>query len=402
MFVPGSIKRPSRTDGRSGTDETSLPANMLVSPWTAVGCAIGAAVFVGLGRENAKMARMEREEAAAAAMSRRAMTRPLSGRRTLSLYDRLQLSSLRPFVNRTRVLPAAQRLVMAVVAAFLFLPRLCLFVTGIVAYALLSAALDAGTDPSKALPPARARLLSLLGTPIRRAVFFALGFHRITQSGSPAPRHVAPVVVANHTTFADVLLLHFHASGGVSKAENARIPLVGAMARAVRCVFVDRSSSDSRAAALAALRARAADHSWPRVVLFPEGTTTNGSTLAVFKVGAFAPAATVQPVLLRYAGAPAFPAFQTDPTFVRGGPQLPGLLVRLFSSPFCSLHMQYLDPVVPTADEKRDPVLFATRTRAIMAETLGVPLAQFSFDDTVMMVRRARPPVPTHARARER
>ena len=39
---------------------------------------------------------------------------------------------------------------------------------------------------------------------------------------------------------------------------------------------------------------------FPSVLLFPEGTTTNGRTLISFKLGAFAPGFPIQPVVIRY------------------------------------------------------------------------------------------------------
>lgn len=39
---------------------------------------------------------------------------------------------------------------------------------------------------------------------------------------------------------------------------------------------------------------------FPRVLLFPEGTTTNGKFLISFQLGAFIPAYPIQPVIVRY------------------------------------------------------------------------------------------------------
>lgn len=45
---------------------------------------------------------------------------------------------------------------------------------------------------------------------------------------------------------------------------------------------------------------RAASTEFPSVLLFPEGTTTNGRNLISFKLGAFAPGFPIQPVVIRY------------------------------------------------------------------------------------------------------
>ena len=48
------------------------------------------------------------------------------------------------------------------------------------------------------------------------------------------------------------------------------------------------------------LQRKAACNSFPRVLLFPEGTTTNGRFLISFQHGAFIPGYPVQPVVVRY------------------------------------------------------------------------------------------------------
>ena len=91
--------------------------------------------------------------------------------------------------------------------------------------------------------------------------------------------------------------------------------------RAAQAVLVDRHSKTSREVSaqsimmpvlnesyglqetLEAIARRAqfaATGEGPQVALFPEGTTTNGTYLLNFKVGAFKPGLPVQPVHLNY------------------------------------------------------------------------------------------------------
>merc|ERR1719399_1901035 len=69
-------------------------------------------------------------------------------------------------------------------------------------------------------------------------------------------------------------------------------------------IFVDRGSKDSRQATLKAIQ----DHveSWKPgdrpLLIFPEGTTSNGTGLTDFRKGAFVPGVPVRPILLSYAG----------------------------------------------------------------------------------------------------
>jgi lyso-ornithine lipid O-acyltransferase len=119
--------------------------------------------------------------------------------------------------------------------------------------------------------------------------------------GGPATR--GRLVVANHRSTADILAL-LRAFGGamVSRADVAGWPLIGAAARAVGTVFVDRSNAFSGATAVRAIRARLVRGG--TVIVFPEGGTSSGDEVRLFRPGAFIAAlradAEVVPVGLAY------------------------------------------------------------------------------------------------------
>ena len=72
--------------------------------------------------------------------------------------------------------------------------------------------------------------------------------------------------------------------------------------RALQPIFVSRNDKNSRSKALAEIRRRALSKGeWSHVVVFPEGTTTNGECVIHFKSGAFQPGLPVQPMLIKYA-----------------------------------------------------------------------------------------------------
>jgi lyso-ornithine lipid O-acyltransferase len=111
------------------------------------------------------------------------------------------------------------------------------------------------------------------------------------------------LVVSNHRSTADILVL-LRAFGGhmVSRADLARWPLVGAAARAVGTVFVERSDAVSGASAVRAIRTRLAQGA--TIILFPEGTTFPDDDVRPFHAGAFVAAlhsgADIIPVGLAY------------------------------------------------------------------------------------------------------
>jgi len=96
-----------------------------------------------------------------------------------------------------------------------------------------------------------------------------LGIH-IDSSGQPSgPRSI---YVANHRTYLDILLLAAALDAAfLSRADVASWPVIGAVARMIGTVFVERDTAHGRALALRQLLRRVET---ANVVVFPEGTTT--------------------------------------------------------------------------------------------------------------------------------
>ncbi len=94
------------------------------------------------------------------------------------------------------------------------------------------------------------------------------------------------LVVANHRSALDVgILLQRFGGHMVSRGDLARWPLVGAAARSVGTVFVDRASAASGASTIRVVRALL--KRGETVLVFPEGTTFEGDTVRPFQAGAF-------------------------------------------------------------------------------------------------------------------
>ncbi len=123
------------------------------------------------------------------------------------------------------------------------------------------------------------------------------------QCDGPPPATHAGLMVANHLSWLDILVLQSQLPGVfVAKAEVRRWPLVGWMAQSCATIFVERSSRQSaRGMIESALAALQQGYS---VIAFPEGTSSDGSDLAHFHANIFESAikarSHVQPVTLRY------------------------------------------------------------------------------------------------------
>lgn len=130
-----------------------------------------------------------------------------------------------------------------------------------------------------------------------------LGF-RVKRYGTPAPRPT--LFVANHTSYLDIEILGGLIEGSfVAKAEVARWPLFGRLAKLQRTVFIDRRSRRT-AQHRDAIRERL--DAGDSLILFPEGTSSNGQRVLPFKSALFSAAdyvrngvpLTVQPVTVSY------------------------------------------------------------------------------------------------------
>ncbi|KAE8735127.1 Lysophospholipid acyltransferase LPEAT1 [Hibiscus syriacus] len=130
------------------------------------------------------------------------------------------------------------------------------------------------------------------------------------------------------------------------------------------CVYVQRESKSSDFKGVAGVvtdRVHKAhqNKSAPMMMLFPEGTTTNGDYLLPFKTGAFLAGAPMVPVILRYPYQRFSPAWDT----ITGVRHVVLLLCQFVN------HMEviHLPIYYPSQQEKDDPKQYANNVRRLMA-----------------------------------
>lgn len=184
---------------------------------------------------------------------------------------------------------------------------------------------------------------------------------------------VAPVVVSNHLSYLDIAVLMSELPGGgcfVAKAAVGEWFGVGTVARAMGCLFVQTASGNTERLVQRVRQAerQASPEVRPRLVVFPEGTTTNGSGMVRFRAGAFAAGSPCQPVLIRFShGEGAFnPSWETIP--------FPEHLFRLLTQPVNRVELLHLPVYTPNPSERRDAVLYARNVQTVMASALGQPV----------------------------
>ena len=100
------------------------------------------------------------------------------------------------------------------------------------------------------------------------------------------------LIICNHIGFYDVITnMYLHACGFIAKEAISRYWLIGPIAKAINCLFVNRENESSRNEIFTKLYERQMKflegNYYAPLVLFPEGTTTSGRNILKFKKGAF-------------------------------------------------------------------------------------------------------------------
>ncbi|MCO5574882.1 hypothetical protein L7F22_028676 [Adiantum nelumboides] len=212
---------------------------------------------------------------------------------------------------------------------------------------------------------------------LSRAILFVLGFFwiTVTRRDKECVRKEAEItdevdlhpsaIVSNHVSYVDILY-HMSASfpSFVAKRSVARLPLIGLISKCLGCVYVQREDKPSDFKGVAGnvcerLRTAANDKEAPMMLLFPEGTTTNGDYLLPFKTGAFVAGTPVQPVILKYPYRRFSPAWDT----ISGVRHVILLLCQFVNH----LEAVWLPIYCPSEKEKSDPRLYANNVRKLMA-----------------------------------
>lgn len=146
----------------------------------------------------------------------------------------------------------------------------------------------------------RDRLLQPVARHWFRLVRRAMGVHERCH-GQPAEGPV--LLAANHVSWLDIVVLGCHVGACfVSKSEVAGWPVVGWLAKQGGTLFIHRGRHESAARIAHEMTERL--QSGGRLLFFPEGTTSEGTSVRRFKNRLFQPAVEsavpVQPVAIRY------------------------------------------------------------------------------------------------------
>lgn len=229
----------------------------------------------------------------------------------------------------------------------------------------------------------RRSVLYWSGRVLSRVMLFAFGFYWIpeiqiqidaattnnnnqVESDEQSEEGERPgVIISNHVSHMDIL---YHMSSSfpsfVAKRSVGKLPLVGLISKCLGCVYVQRESKSSDTKGVSAVvneRIQEAhqDKSAPMMMLFPEGTTTNGDYILPFKTGAFLAKVPVLPVILKYPYERFSPAWES----ISGVRHVILLLCQFVNN----MTVTRLPIYYPSQEEKDNPKLYAENVRKLMA-----------------------------------
>ncbi|MGB3590264.1 MAG: lysophospholipid acyltransferase family protein [Nonlabens sp.] len=120
-------------------------------------------------------------------------------------------------------------------------------------------------------------------------ILYGMGFYPIITREQPIPRNQSFMLVANHTSMTDIMMMLIISRSPfvfVGKAELAKIPIFGFFYRRT-CILVDRGNARSRKAVFDSARRRL--QNGMSICIFPEGGVSDHDEVLLdeFKDGAF-------------------------------------------------------------------------------------------------------------------
>ncbi|KAI3796579.1 hypothetical protein L1987_39257 [Smallanthus sonchifolius] len=283
-----------------------------------------------------------------------------------------------PFRNQTPKIEGVYEWIKVIVCVPIALVRLVLFGLCLaIGYVATKSALQGWKDKQNPMPKWRCRVMWITRL-CSRGILFSFGYHWIKRKGKPAPREIAPILVSNHVSYVDPIFFFYELFPTIVASESHdSMPFVGTIIRAMQVIYVNRFSHQSRKHAVNEIKRKASSDRFPRLLLFPEGTTTNGRLLISFQHGAFIPGYPIQPVVVRY------PHVHFDQSW--GHISLGTLMFRMFTQFHNFMEVEYLPVVSPSEHHKESAICFAEKTGRAMARSLNVVQTSHSFADYMIL-----------------
>lgn len=267
------------------------------------------------------------------------------------------------------------------IGSLLLFPRLFLIVLSVLAHWFCTriSILGYTITPDKPLPALRRKLFCISSRFWARVLLLGIGFWNIDYKGFPQDCNI---ITSNHCSWVDIIyfLTAPELPAFVSKATVKTMPFIGTIASAMQCIFVERTKD--KGAAIKAIVQRQKlmkiQKGFPKLLLFPEGTTTNGTGLMQFKKGAFLEMLPVQPICLEYKERNFSPCMEVVPMWAHAV-----FLASQFANKLIVHRLDVCKPVKANCPEE-----YAEEVRSVISEYLGIGKVDFTMEDKVELLNR--------------
>jgi lysophosphatidylcholine acyltransferase/lyso-PAF acetyltransferase len=169
------------------------------------------------------------------------------------------------------------------------------------------------------------------------------------------------VVISNHTCYMDpvICISELGECSIVARAGTDKSPIIGKLTQQLKCLFTGAGGVTKQIVQRASQYYDDPNEK-TRLLIFPEATTTIGTHIIRFHDGCFVPGVPIQIMVLR------FPYKTFNPCW--SGMDDLRYLIHLFSQFVIPMEVIFFPPYYPTAEERKNPKLFAENVRRIMVE----------------------------------
>jgi len=193
----------------------------------------------------------------------------------------------------------------------------------------------------------------------------------------------APIIISNHVSWADICLYMScpECPSFLAKQSVERYPIFGPTAKALRAIFVKRESRDNKEGVMTQIKERIDlykqdPHTTPQLIIFPEGTTSNGEYLISFKKGAFMHLTPVKIYAVKYTNpnySPAFDSLGIAKSFL--------FALLQFRNSITVYDLGVFDPTYLNLKSEDDWPIYAEKVKSIMLKALGAKSSELGLHE---------------------
>jgi lysophosphatidylcholine acyltransferase/lyso-PAF acetyltransferase len=203
----------------------------------------------------------------------------------------------------------------------------------------------------------------------------------------------APIIASNHISWIDIFLhmTTMESPGYLAKHDVANYPLIGTIAKGLQTLFVQRESKEHRDDVVIRLKERINKFeknplTTSQVLIFPEGTTTNGEYIISFKKGAFSNLTPLKLYAIKYNKknySPAFDSLELGRSFLF-------TLTQFYNSvTLYDLGVYYPDHLKLKSED--DWQIYANKVKDIFLKVLNAKSSEMGFGDKMVYYKTLMP-----------